>query len=248
MVIEKVFVSSTDLACALDPSGGAPANALRRLRESGLISHGISLRTYRDGRLRGRTVAYCALNIDAVESIRDGDERTAHKLARAASAIESTLRAQALAKTLAGLDDLRQLDASHRRAAWKLAARITHERNRLAHGGGPMLGVVVSTDETLAEVETNDETVFVPRETLGVRGLDLVGTPVAIRSHRLRTGALVHSADEALALDDDRAGAREYDPSEMRRERRSSDLAQQIEAHIGNRRAVRLVAPLAVAR
>src|SRR5215204_3341564 len=74
MVIENPFVTRDDLREALDPSGGSPSTAIRRLREAGLISHGIDLRLHQGGRLRGGTVYYCALNLDAAEAVRDGDE------------------------------------------------------------------------------------------------------------------------------------------------------------------------------
>jgi hypothetical protein len=249
VVIEKVFVTSGDLSAALDPAGRAPATAVRRLREAGFISHGIELRPYRRGRLRGGAVYYCALNLDAAESVRDGDEATARKLARAAAAIESTANAQELAKALVEVHDLRGLPGEKRRAASRLAARITRERRRLAHSSGPMLGLVVATDDRFATVDTDEELVVLPRETLGLRGLDWPGAAVAIRSHRLRTGALVHSADEALALDDgDRHGARPFDPFAMRQERRGQAATAAINAALAGREPVRLVAPLVVAR
>lgn len=249
MVLERVFVTSSDLSNALDPAGRAPATAIRRLRESGFVSHGIELRPYRAGRLRGGAVYYCALNIDAVESFRDGDEETSRKLARAAAAIESTASAHALAKALAEVQDLRRLSTDKRRAASRLAVRIARERRRLAHSDGPLLGLVVAADERYATVDTDDETIVVPRETLGVHGLDKPGAAVAIRSHRLRTGAMVHSADEALEFDhDDRQGARTFDPFAMRRERRGLDAAALLDAALAGREPVRLIAPLVVAR
>lgn len=116
MVIENPFVTREDLREALDPSGRSPATAVRRLREAGLISHGIELRPHRRGRLRGAAVSYCALNLDAAEAVRDGVEEAARQLARAAAAVETSAAARSLAKALFEIGDARELPANQRRA------------------------------------------------------------------------------------------------------------------------------------
>lgn len=81
--------------------------------------------------------------------------------------------------------------------------------------------LVVDADDDYGTVQTELETVVLPRATLRARGLDWPGAAVAIRAHSLRTGAMAHFVDEALALDeDDRHGARPFGPFAMRAERR----------------------------
>ncbi|HWQ23922.1 MAG TPA: hypothetical protein VNK94_07455 [Gaiellaceae bacterium] len=249
MVIENPFVTREDLREALDPSGRSPATAVRRLREAGLISHGIELRPHRRGRLRGAAVYYCALNLDAAEAVRDGDEEAARQLARAAASVEASTAARSLAEALFEVRDLRELPASKRKAASTLAARIMRVRNRLAHGVNPLVGLVVDADGDFGTVQTDHETVVLPRATLRARGLDWPGAPVAIRAHSLRTGAMVHYVDEALALDDDdRHGARPFDPFAMRAERRGRRVEALVEEALAGREPIRLLAPLAIAR
>jgi hypothetical protein len=249
MVIENPFVTREDLREALDPSGRSPATAVRRLREAGLISHGIELRRHQGGRLRGGAVYYCALNLDAAESVRDGDETAARAFARAAASVEASKTARSLAKALVDVRDLRELPAEKRRAASALAARIMRTRNRLAHGVNPLVGLVVDADDRYGTVQTDNETIVLPLATLHARGLDWPGAAVAIRSHSLRTGAMLHYVDEAFALDeDDRHGARPFDPFAMRAERRRVRADALVEEALAGREPVRLLAPLALAR
>lgn len=249
VIIENPFVTREDLREALDPSGRSPATAVRRLREAGLISHGIEMRPHHGGRLRGGAVYYCALNLDAAEAVRDGDEGAARKLAQAAAAVEASKSARSLAKALFETRDLRELPAEKRRAASTLAARITRTRNRLTHGLNPLVGLVIDADDRYGTVQTDNETVVLPRATLHARGLDWPGAPVAIRAHSLRTGVMVHYVDEALELDeDDRHGARTFDPFTMRAEQRGMRADALIEEALAGREAVRLLAPLTVAR
>jgi hypothetical protein len=249
VVIERPFVTREDLREALDPSGRSPATAVRRLREAGLISHGIELRPYRRGRLRGAAVYYCALNLDAAEAVRDGDEEAARGLARAAASVEASKTAQSLAEALFEVRDLRELPTEKRRAASTLAARITRTRNRLAHGVNPLVGLVVDADEHYGTVQTDHEMVVLPRAALQARGLDWPGAAVAIRAHSLRTGAMVHYVDGALALDDDdRHGARPFDPFAMRAERRGRRADALVAEALAGREPVRLLAPLSLAR
>lgn len=238
-----------DLREALDPSGRAPATAVRRLREAGLISHGIELRPHHGGRLRGAAVYYCALNLDAAEAVRDGDEEAARGLARAAASLEGKEAVRSLAEALFEVRDLRELPAEKRRAASTLARRIMHLRNRLAHGVNPLVGLVIDADKDYGTVQTDNETVVLPRATLQARGLDWPGAPVAIRAHSLRTGAMVHYVDEALAFDaDDRRGARPFDPFAMRAERRGAGADALVAQALARREPVRLLAPLRLAR
>jgi hypothetical protein len=252
VVIENPFVTPEDLREALDPSGRSPATAVRRLREAGLISHGIELRPHRGGRLRGAVVYYCALNLDAAEAVRDGDETAARELARAAASVEASKTARSFAKALVefrDLRDLRELSAEKRRAASSLAARITRIRNGLAHGVNPLVGLVVDADDLYGTVQTDNETIVLPRATLHARGLDWPGAAVAIRVQSLRTGAMLHYVDQALALDDDeRHGARPFDPFAMRAERRGVRADALVEEALAGREPVRLLAPLALAR
>lgn len=249
MVIERLFVTADDLAGTLDPSGRGPATAVRRLRETHLISHGIEVRPHRAGRLRGAVVYYCALNLDAVEALRDGNESMARKLAKAAGEIEAKPTARHLVSVLTGDIALSALELGERRAASNLATAIRRIRDRLAHAPSPLLGWVVATEDDYVTVDADDTTIVLPRETLRTRGLDRPGVPVAIRSHQLRTGAMIHSVDRALAFDeDDRGSARRYDPFEMRRERRRAGPRASIRELLAGRTPVRLVAPLAVAR
>jgi hypothetical protein len=246
MVIEKIFVTREDLTDALDPSGGAADSAVRRLRENGLVSHGIELRVHSSGRLRGANVYYCALNLDAAGSVRDGDRTTARKLAEAAGSIESSPTARELAKVFS-TENPRTLSAKQRRTVSSLARRIARERTRVGLTHGPFVGVVWTVDEWSATVVAGAETIVLPRETLEVRGLDKPGTPVAIRSHRLKTGAMVHSAEEALAFDaPERGGARKFDPFEMRREQRDPRRVDVLGAALSGEQPVRLLAPLVV--
>jgi len=249
VVIENPFVTRDALREALDPSGRSPATAVRRLREAGLISHGIELRPHQGGRLRGGAVYYCALNLDAAEAVRDGDETTARKFARAAASVEANKTIRSLAKALAEVRDLRELPAEQRRTASTVAARIMRTRNRLAHGVNPMVGVVVDADDRFGTVQTDSETIVLPRTTLRARGLDRLGAAVAIRAHSLRTGAMLHYVDEALALDDDdRRGARPFDPFAMRAERSEMRSERLVEEALAGREPVRLLAPVALAR
>lgn len=249
MVIEKPFVTRDDLREALDPSGRSPSSAVRRLREAGLISHGIELRPHQGGRLRGGAVYYCSLNLDAAEAVRDGDEQAARELARAAASVETSKTARSLAMAFFEAPDLRELPPEKRRAASTLAARIMRIRNRLAHGVNPLVGLVVDADDRYGTVQTEDETIVLPRATLHAHGLDWLGAAVAIRAHSLRTGAMVHYVDEALTLDeDDRHGARPFDPFAMRVERRGVRADALVEEALAGREPVRLVAPLALAR
>ena len=249
MVVERLFVTADDLTGALDPSGRGPATAVRRLREGHLISRGIEVRTHRAGRLRGAAVYYCTLNLDAVEAVRDGDESTARKLAKAAAEIEARPVAHRLLTVLLGDAGVSALENKERRAASSLSTEISRLRNRLAHAPRPILGWVVAAEDSFVTVDADNTTIVLPRETLRVRDLDHPGVPVAIRSHQLRTGAMIHSADRAFAFDEeDRGGARPFDPFEMRRERRRKGPAANIRDVLAGRKPVRLVAPLAVAR
>jgi hypothetical protein len=247
VVIENPFVTREGLRKALDPSGRSPETAVRRLREAGLISHGIELRPHRRGRLRGAAVYYCALNLDAAGAVRDGDEAAARELARAAASVEASHAARSLAEALLEARDLRELPAEKRRTASTLATRIMRIRNRLAHGVNPLLGLVIDADEHYGTVQTDHELVVLPRATLRARGLDWPGAPVAIRVHSLRTGAMVHYVDEAIALDDDdRHGARPFDPFAMRAERRRRRADELVAEALAGREPVRLLVPLAL--
>jgi hypothetical protein len=60
---------------------------------------------------------------------------------------------------------------------------------------------------------------------------------------------MLHYVDEALALDDDeRHGARPFDPFAMRAERRGVRADALVEEALAGREPVRLLAPLALAR
>lgn len=255
MVIENVFVTSDALSAALDPSGRAPTTAVRRLREAGLISRGIELRLHRARRLRGASVYYCALNIDAAESVSDGDKDAARRLAEASGAIETSGNVREIVHGLLGArgrleeGDLRRLPVGEQREVVRLADLIARERNRLVHREAPLLGLVIAMDDRRATIETESELVVLPRETLGVRGLDRLGAAVAIRSRRLQTGVMIHSAEEALTAEaDDRHGAREFDPFTMRREQSGRDIGATLERALAGTEPVRLLAPLPVAR
>jgi len=112
-----------------------------------------------------------------------------------------------------------------------------------------MVGVVVDADDRFGTVQTDSETIVLPRATLRARGLDRLGAAVAIRAHSLRTGAMLHYVDEALALDDDdRRGARPFDPFAMRAERSEMRSERLVEEALAGREPVRLLAPVALAR
>ncbi len=248
MIVENPFVTPEELREALDPAGRSPVTAVRRLREAGLISHGVQLRPHHGGRLRGGAVYYCALNLDAADAVRDGDEVTARKLAQAATSVETGDAARTLAMTLSITRDLRELPGEDRKAIAKLARRISDVRNQMVHGPTPLVGLVIDMNERYGTVRTDDETVVLPRETLHARGLDWIGAAVAIRVHQLRTGAMLHSVDEAFALDDDdRQGARTFDPFAMRAERRGTGAASRLENALAGREPVRVLAPLTIA-
>jgi len=122
-------------------------------------------------------------------------------------------------------------------------------RNRLAHGENPLVGLVVDTDDRYGTVQTDNETIILPRATLHARGLDWPGAAVTIRSHSLRTGALLHYVDAALSFDDvDRHGARQFDPFSMRAERRRAHADVLIEEALAGREPVRLLVPVALSR
>jgi hypothetical protein len=198
--------------------------------------------------LRGATVYYCTLNVDAVEALRDGDDVKARSLAKAAEQIEAKPISHRLVSAMTAGKDLTALAGNERGAVTHLAAEISRARKRLT-SHSPFLGWVVEAEENFVTVDSDETTIVLPREALRIRDLDHPGMPVAIRARQLLSGAMIHSVDKALAIDDDdRRGARPFDPFQMRRERRRQGTTVGIrEVLAGHHPSVRLLAPLALA-
>jgi hypothetical protein len=247
VIQEWPFVTADELAAAFDPASPA-ASAPRRLRARGLISDGILRAPHRAGRLRGRKVVYSALNLNAVEAARDGDEDKARQLAAAAAEIEARPDVHSLARSLDELGDTQELTARDRKTALWVFKTMQRARRKAAANGGPLVGFVSWIGEHSVQLAAREERFELPRETLRVHGLDRPGVAVAVYVSVLKTGWTAYTVRRALVLDDEEAApGRPYDPFTMFDELRARIASGQIVEQIDpDRPPIRVLAPLRI--
>lgn len=249
MILEWPFVTADELAAAYDPASPA-SSAPRRLRARGFISDGILHSPHHGGRLRGRKVVYCALNLNAVEAARDGDDDKARQLAAVAAEIEARPDVRALAWSLDAPKDPHDLTAKERKTALRMVKTMQRARKRSAADGDPLVGLVTWIGAHSVRLDTSSDRFELPRETLRAHDLDRAGAAVAVYVSVLKTGWSAFTVRPALVLAEEGAGqARRYDPFAMFDELRARVAAGEIvERDEPHRAPVRVVAPLLIER
>lgn len=231
MVVERPFVGAADLLGVYDPAGIGAARTLRSLRERGLISPGIRLAPYANGRLRGSTIAFSALDLDAVTAARIGDEVAAADLATAAHELESAPYAPAAARASIHGDPSRVVPRTERALLRGAAAALAHSRRTLAPARGRTLtvGTVDRVEDDNAFIDAGGVVLVVPAGALAVHGLDHPGFPVAVQQLDLGNGSYAVSVQPALKLAE-RRPLRRYDSFELWASQSPAERAESLAA------------------
>lgn len=250
MILEWPFVTADELAAAYDPASPAQS-APRRLRARGFISDGILHAPHHGGRLRGKTVVYCALNFNAVEAARDGEHDKARQLAACAAEIEARPDVHALALSLDETDHPNNLTPKERKTALWMVKTMRRARKQSAADGDPLVGYVTWVGAHSVRLATaNSERFDLPRETLHAHDLDRAGAAVAVYVTVLKTGWSAFTVRPALVIDEKGTGEpRRYDPFVMLNELRARiAIGDIVENDDPGREPVRVVAPLRIER
>lgn len=250
MILEWPFVTADELAAAFDPASPA-RSAPRRLRARGLISEGILHAPHHGGRLRGKTVVYCALNLDAAEAARDGEDDKARQLAVYAAEIEARPDVHALALSLDATEHPPELTPKERKTALWMVKTMERARKKSEADGGPRVGYVTAIGTHSVSLATADSERFdIPREMLHAHDLDRSGAAVAVYVTVLKTGWSAFTVRPALVIDEDSTRTpRQYDPFVMLDELRTRiALGDIVENADAGREPVRVVAPLRIER
>jgi hypothetical protein len=246
MVLEWPFVSADVLAAAYDPADPA-LTAPRRLRAQRFISDGILRAPHREGRLRGRTVVYCALNIDAVEAARDGDVDKARELAAAAAEIEANPNVRELARSLDEAVDA--LSAKERETAIWVATMMRQARGRWGVESDPVVGRVTWLGPRSVRLATASEEFELPRQALRAHDLDRSGAAVTVYLSVFKTGWSAFTVRPALVLPEAESDEpRAYDPFAMFGELRTRIGSGDIIENREDRAPRVVVAPIAIDR
>ena len=96
-------VGRTQIIQAFRPGEPASKEApFRTLRSHGWATAGMSVVTRSEHRASGRFIIFSVLNVDAARLAREGDERSAKVLAKAAARVEASAAFGRLRKLLSG--------------------------------------------------------------------------------------------------------------------------------------------------
>jgi hypothetical protein len=217
VIVELPLVTAAEIAAEYRPGGGVTAKAvLRRLRERGLVSAGVTEHPRGvGGRVTGAWHVYSALNLDAARAARGEDEAGAKTIAKAAARIEQRGATVAFVRRLAGLGgsvSLRRrfewassLDEDLARALRQVVDATVVERNRLVHDPAsvPRLALVAALHGELAELmlEGVDASVSIPIPDLEALDSAFVGAALALRFEAFGRGQTLLKALPAIKLD-----------------------------------------------
>jgi hypothetical protein len=226
VIVELPVVTATEIAAEYRPGGRMTVKAtLRRLRERGLVSAGVSVHPRGSGgRVAGAWHLYSALNLDAARAARAEDEDAARAIVEAAERLEQasgTLEFVRRLAELGGSASLRRriesassLDDDLRRSLLSVVKQTMAERNELSHDPPqpPRLASVTRLDETTAEVLIEGLDGSVPLSVADLEQLDsaFVGAALALRFERIGVGQILLTAAPAIKLADERDKARFY--------------------------------------
>ncbi len=218
MIVELPLVTGEEIASEYRPGGGVTAKAaLRRLRERGMISEGLSKRPRTStGRVAGALHVYSTLNLDAARAARSDETANAQRFVKAARKIE---RHRRTAELLSGLVELGGQTSLRRRFEWaamlepsvraslrEVAEETAAIRNRLVHGyplAPPRLGLVTRLDDEIAELEFEGGSGPLPMPVADLVALDsaFVGAHLALRFEPFGRGQTLIKALPAIKLD-----------------------------------------------
>jgi hypothetical protein len=227
VIVELPLVTGEDIVAEFRPGGGITVKAaLRRLREQGLISAGLTEHPRASvGRIAGAMHLYSALNVDAARAARSDEVALARELAKAASRVEHLRRTAQVVHGLASLGGqttLRRrfewaasLEPSLRDSLRAIAEETVATRSRLVHGDPrdpPRLGLVTKLHDELAELQIEGVAAPVPIPTADLAALDsaFVGALLALRFEPFGRGQTLIKSAPAIRIDGDGDEGRIY--------------------------------------
>ena len=219
VLTELPFITAEDIAAEYRPGAKVGVkSAMRTLRGKGIVSDGLAVRSRgQGGRMVGSGHLYSALNVDAVQLYRRGDEKGAKELAKRAAKLERRKDVKALALALGttysrhgvlyrAIGDL--MNDETRTVVRAVAEETEAERQQLTTKFGlrvPTFGRVCELHGDLAELrlEETGKVMHIPKADLWATDASL-GACVALHWEPLGKGLTLLKAGAALDLDDDR--------------------------------------------
>ena len=212
MSIGLPLVTRREIVREYRPDGTVTdASAVRRLRQKGALSTGVSIEARgAGGRLGGRLHLYSALNRDAARAVRQHHDALAVRIGKAAGRLEKSGEARRLAAALSGLGgaattgqlaralstpdligDASTLQAKHQALRQQLGLEGT---STVLAGHVTALG----DEGAVLELEGLPSPIAVPRELLNEAGLGSVGDAVSAMWELLPGGRTLMTIEPAV--------------------------------------------------
>jgi len=212
MTIGLPLVTRREIVREYRPDGTVTdASAVRRLRQKGALSAGVSVEARAaQGRLGGRLHLYSALNRDAARAVRQRHDALAVRIGKAAARVERSGEARRLAAALSGLGGAATASQlAHALSAPDLMGDVSalqamqHDvRRRLGLADGPttLSGHVsaLSRSGGVLALDGLAAPVAVPHELLEEAGIDNVGDAVSATWELLPGGRTLMTVEPAV--------------------------------------------------
>lgn len=212
MSIGLPLVTRREIVREYRPDGTVTeASAVRRLRQKGALSGGVSVEARgAGGRLGGRLHLYSALNRDAARAVRQRRDALAVRIGTAAGRVEKSAEARRLAAALSDLGGgVTTSQLAHALSSPALigdasALQAMHEdlRRRLGlHGASTILSghvAALTSEGAVLELDGLPGPVAIPREMLDEAGVASVGDAVSAMWEMLPGGRTLMTIEPAL--------------------------------------------------